>query len=177
MLTSALRPDSQTRLWYEDKVRRYGYDYRALGFRTRSSQERRFAALARLGDLDGRRLLDVGCGFGDLLAHLLERGIHPVYTGLDICAPMIARCHQRFSVASAIFAVADVLEYQPRVTYDYVVASGLFQFAKGNFVNEAMAIMWALCNTGMAVNFLRYGESTEYITTPWSLLGEGLPTP
>ncbi len=157
MLTSASRPDSPTRRWYEEKVRRYGYDHRGLGFRTRTSQEKRFSALARLGEVHGQRLLDVGCGFGDLLAYHLERGTHPVYTGIDICAPMIARCHQRFSVASGIFAVADVLEYQPRVTYDYVVSSGIFGLdAEGarERIRPTLASLFEWCKVGVAVNFL-----------------------
>jgi SAM-dependent methyltransferase len=157
MLTSALRPDSETRLWYEDKVRRYGYDHRGLGFRTRSSQEKRFDALTRIGSLDGRRVLDVGCGFGDLLAFLLERGMRPVYTGLDICAPMIARCHQRFPVASGIFAVADALEYRPRIPYDYVLASGIFGLDAGaarERIRPTLTRMFEWCTSGVAVNFL-----------------------
>ncbi len=50
MLTSASLPEAETRLWYEDKVRRFGYDHRGLGFRTRSSQEKRFEALLAAGD-------------------------------------------------------------------------------------------------------------------------------
>src|SRR6266851_828983 len=65
---SSLPPEDPA-LWYEDKVRRYGYDHRGLGFRNKSSQEKRFEALLALGDFDGSRVLDVGCGFGDFLAH------------------------------------------------------------------------------------------------------------
>src|SRR5512140_794427 len=70
-MSSLPQPDSTTR-WYEDKVRTFGFDHRGLGFRSRSSQIKRFEALVKVGDLDGRRVLDVGCGFGDLLAFLHE---------------------------------------------------------------------------------------------------------
>ena len=157
MSTSVLRPESETRRWYEDKVRQYGYDHRGLGFRTRTSQEKRFDALQRLGNFEGRRLLDVGCGFGDFLSFLLERGVRPVYTGLDICAPMITRCHQRFPVSDGTFAVGDVLEYEPRVPYDYVVASGIFGL-DANGAREriwpAIERMFAWSRLGIAVNFL-----------------------
>src|SRR4051812_50192378 len=95
-MKSDLRPEVETARWYEDKVRRYGYDHRGLGFRNRSSQEKRFEALLALGDLDGARLLDVGCGFGDFLTFLEGRGIRPEYTGIDLCEPMIARCRERY---------------------------------------------------------------------------------
>src|SRR5215470_4834967 len=91
--------------WYAGKVREYGFDHRGLGFRTRSSQQRRFAALLELGDLDGASILDVGCGFGDLLPYLESRGLRCLYTGLDACEPMIERCRQRFSAAQGRFIV------------------------------------------------------------------------
>ncbi|MEO7744043.1 MAG: hypothetical protein ABIR98_13985 [Usitatibacter sp.] len=74
---SALLPDFETARWYEDKVRRFGYDHRGLGLRSRASQEKRFEALHALGDFDGRSLLDLGCGFGDFLQFLRDRGIQP----------------------------------------------------------------------------------------------------
>jgi 2-polyprenyl-3-methyl-5-hydroxy-6-metoxy-1,4-benzoquinol methylase len=57
----------------------------SLGFSRRSSQEKRFAAVLALGDLHGRRVLDMGCGFGDLLPWLRAR--HASAAGVDICRP------------------------------------------------------------------------------------------
>jgi len=154
-MSSLLPPDSAAS-WYEDKVRTYGFDHRGLGFRTRSSQLKRFEALLEVGDLDGRRVLDVGCGFGDLLAFLQERGIEPIYTGIDVCEPMVRRSIERFGSAGR-FEVADVLEYEPEQTFDYVLASGLFGLdAEG--VRERMLpsvermVGWA--RIAVAVNFL-----------------------
>jgi len=153
---SSLPPEETTR-WYEDKVRRYGFDHRGLGFRNKSSQDKRFDALLELGDLDGARVLDVGCGFGDFLVFLHDRGIEPEYTGIDICKPMIDRCRERFEHEHAIFRVADVLEFEPRETFDYVVASGLFGLdAEGSRdrIRPTLERMLAWSRTGMAANFL-----------------------
>src|SRR5712691_8733631 len=129
----SLRPDSQTSRFYESHVRRFGYDYRALGFGRPSSQEKRFEALASLGEFHGRSLLDAGCGFGDLLAWLNRRGVRPQYAGLDLCPPMIARCQERFAdecaAGAASFVSADAFDYRPESQYDFVVASGIFGYA------------------------------------------------
>jgi SAM-dependent methyltransferase len=149
-------PDETTR-WYAENVRQYGYDHRGLGFGRKASQERRFEALLRLGDFDGRRLLDVGCGFGDLLEFLHQRGIHPVYTGLDVCVPMIERCIHRYGEGTHRFVVADVLAHEPDAPYDYVVASGLFGFeAPGarERIRPTLERMFAWCTRGTAANFL-----------------------
>ena len=150
-------PENETVRWYAEKVRRYGYDHRGLGFRTRSSQEKRFEALLALGDLDGASVLDVGCGFGDLLAFLDERGVGARYTGLDVCAPMIDRCRERFAGRDATFAVGDVLDFDPGAPYDFVVASGIFGLdAPGarDRIGPTLERMFAWCRIGVSVNFL-----------------------
>ena len=151
-----MQPEVETARWYEDKVRRFGYDHRGLGFRTRSSQEKRFEALLALGDFNGCRLLDVGCGFGDFLAFLHERDIRPHYTGIDLCEPMAARGRERFA-DDARFIACDVLEYQPDQPYDYVVASGLFGLeAEGarERIGPTLERMFAWAGRGVAANFL-----------------------
>jgi SAM-dependent methyltransferase len=155
-MMSALRPEETTR-WYEEKVRQYGFDHRGLGFRNRSSQEKRFEALLELGDFDARRVLDVGCGFGDLLEFLMSRGIRPVYTGLDVCEPMIQRCRERFVGDPGRFICADVLDYRPTETFDYVVASGIFGLdAEGarERIRPTLERVFEWSRIGAAVNFL-----------------------
>jgi len=151
-------PDNETVRWYVDKVRRYGFDHRGLGFRTRSAQEKRFEALLSLGELDGRSVLDVGCGFGDFLAFLDKRGIRARYTGLDVCAPMIERCKAVYAGRrDAEFVVADVLDHEPARQYDFVFASGIFGLdAPGarDRIRPTIERLFAWSRVGMAVNFL-----------------------
>ena len=156
-----LRPDTETSRFYESTVRRYGYGYRALGFGRRSSQEKRFAAALSLGSFHGQRLLDAGCGFGDLLPYLNERGVYPRYTGLDLCKPMVERCRKRFSGHCAghrpRFVIGDALTWQPDEPFDYVVASGLFGYAAKDTrsrVQPTIEHLLSIARSGVAVNFL-----------------------
>ena len=154
---SASRPEIDTGLWYAEKVALHGYDHRGLGFRTRSSQEKRFEALLRLGDFDGRSVLDVGCGFGDFLDFLQARGIRPRYAGLDICEPMIRRCRERFAGVDARFDVGDALAWDPEEAPDFVVASGIFGLdARGARarIRPTLRRMFAWARVGLAANFL-----------------------
>lgn len=155
-MKSGLQPEVETARWYEDKVRRFGYDHRGLGFRTRSSQEKRFEALMQLGNFHGRRVLDVGCGFGDFLAYMHERGIRPEYTGIDLCEAMAARGRERFG-DQGTFVACDVLEYSPERRPDYVVASGLFGLdAEGarERIQPTIEHMFEWAVHGAAMNFL-----------------------
>lgn len=60
--------------------------------------------LARVGDLTGARVLDVGCGTGSLTRAAIAGGAQ--VTGVDISEPMITAAAQN-PVAGAAFTVAD----------------------------------------------------------------------
>jgi SAM-dependent methyltransferase len=157
-MTRALRPEFETARWYRDHVRRFGYGFKALGYGRRASQEKRFHAALALGSLHRRTLLDMGCGFGDLLAFLNARGVHPRYTGVDICPPMIERCKRRFGESNARFFIGDALDWESDdEPFDYVVASGIFGYnAKDTRerVRPTLEHLFSLARIGMAVNFL-----------------------
>jgi ubiquinone/menaquinone biosynthesis C-methylase UbiE len=178
-----LQPESATVRWYQDNVRRFGYGCRSLGFGRRASQEKRFEAILALGPMDGKTVLDAGCGFGDLLVFLRTRGIRPQYSGLDACPPMIARCRQRFPERAATFVVGDVLEHRPAARYDYVIASGIFGLKVPGAcerIRPTLQRLYQLCKVGLVVNFLSsrtprpsparmYLEPGEMLSTALSL--------
>lgn len=156
--------DTETTRFYEEHIKRYGYDYRALGFGRRASQEKRFAAALGLGAFHGKRLLDVGCGFGDLLAWLNSRGIEPLYTGVDVVRPMIERCRKRFAGTAARFLIGDALSFVADEPYDYVVASGIFGYAAKDTrarVRPTLERLFSVTRIGMAVNFLSRRAATR----------------
>jgi SAM-dependent methyltransferase len=159
---SASPPEIDATRWYAEKVAVHGYDHRGLGFRTRSSQEKRFEALLCLGDFHGRSVLDVGCGFGDFLAYLRDHRIEPRYTGLDICEPMVRRCRERFDPGNASFHVGDVLEWAPAELPDFVVASGIFGLDSRDArarIRPTLRRMFEWARVGLACNFLSQRSS------------------
>jgi SAM-dependent methyltransferase len=177
-MTRALRPEFETARWYRDHVRRFGYGFKALGYGRRASQEKRFHAALALGSLHRRTLLDMGCGFGDLLAFLNARGVHPRYTGVDICPPMIERCKRRFGESNARFFIGDALDWESDdEPFDYVVASGIFGYAaKGTRerLRATLERLFCLAGIGLAVNFLsgcapRRSPGRLYVY-PWDIL-------
>lgn len=159
------RDEASVEGFYRGRLRRFGAaDPRCVGF-TRAEQRARFKALCDLGDFDRRRLLDVGCGLGDLLPYLQERDIRPFYCGLDVCSEFIARCRGRFQSRPDLtchFELGSVLDHRPAAPFDFVVASGLFGCAVPGAPQEigpALERMLSWCTSGLAVNF--FSESTH----------------
>lgn len=151
----------QVRTFYENEVARHGLTYKGLGYNQHESQIRRFEVLAAVGDLNGSRVLDVGCGLGDLVRFIWDLGVVPDYTGLDLCEHMITECRKRIErrrLGPARFIVGDVLDFEDfDAPYDYVLSSGIF----GLWTPETLARveptlerMFGLCKKAVAVNFL-----------------------
>lgn len=80
------------------------------------------AMVSLAGDVDGRRVLDAGCGSGPLTAALRDRGA--IVTGVDLSAAMIDLARQRLG-PDAVLHVADLAGPLPFEDdcFDDVVAS------------------------------------------------------
>ncbi len=126
-----------------------------LGWSSWEAQQTRFAAFLDLGPFDGKSVLDVGCGVGDLYGYLTRQGFRISYTGCDLVARNCldgARLHP-----AATFLAADVLETTAAEAFDYVVASGIFTFTGDDWhetVGATLRRMFELCRVGFAANFL-----------------------
>lgn len=94
--------------------------------------EQRFESTFReLGDLTGKRVLDVGCGSGRYLVEAARRGASQV-TGLDFAESMLelARGHleQENYQDVASLVKQDFLQFSEREQYDFVLAIGFFDY-------------------------------------------------
>ncbi len=89
------------------------------------SQRWRFQMFtAAVGGLEGRSVLDVGCGAGELYAYLHETAPTTTYRGIDISPAMVARSRERFPGGD--FDVVDLLEGPVDRAWDLVAAFGVF---------------------------------------------------
>src|ERR1700680_3801966 len=94
---------------YRERFAQYGYDPRTLGLHKHGQRARFAAVLEGLRDQDYSSVLDVGCGFGDLLDHLRRRGWQGRYTGVDLVPELIDEARRRHDKDDAAsFECADV---------------------------------------------------------------------
>lgn len=98
-------------------------EHHAVG-QSKLSQTKRFEKISELGDFNGKRLLDVGCGIGGFYRFLKEKGIVCDYFGIDINPGMIAAAKEKFPENKDKFFVFDILEEQMTETFDYVISVG-----------------------------------------------------
>jgi SAM-dependent methyltransferase len=139
---------------------------RQVGWMDRLQQYVAFEVLAAAGDLWGPQrpsVLDVGCGLGDLLGYLRQRGFSGRYTGVDLVPELIhaARASHLAAKAgqnAAVFVVGDVLDPNLALDpHDYVLASGLFDYHTADSaqrLRRTVQRLFNLCRRGLAWNVL-----------------------
>ena len=144
---------------YGGRFKEFGYDVRTVGWSNQSDQRLRFAVLCRDVELSGRRILDVGCGLGDFVGFLDERGVRDFdYLGIDIVPDLVREARQRFGDdPRRRFAAADFLDDEQFGEFDVVVSSGALSLRISDnptIARQSVAKMFGLCRQMAAVNFL-----------------------
>jgi SAM-dependent methyltransferase len=136
---------------------------RQVGWMDRLQQFLAFEVLAAVGDLCGPStpsVLDVGCGLGDFLDYLRQRGFAGRYTGVDLVPELIetARVRQDDTASTVSFVVGDVLDPDLSLKpHDYVIASGLFDYRTPDSaarLPRTVRRLYDLCRRGLAWNVL-----------------------
>ena len=109
--------------FYDRLVERYGYDLRACDYGHPQSQHTRFRVISDVMPLDGKSVLDVGCGFAEFGDFLDGRYRDVRYTGIDISDAMIEQA-RRLHPESDIRRL-NILDEAPE-RFDLVAANGIF---------------------------------------------------
>ena len=159
--------------YYEPKLAIDGPDYQKLGWESEDAQMLRFDALVLNVQLNGKSLLDVGCGLGNLQEHLLSKNISVNYTGIDIL-PQMVECAKAKNLPGEFHCI-DVFEKHPfgNDSFDVIYASGMFNLNMGNnreFFGQALCEFSKLAREVIAFNLLDYRspgrEDTYYYFAP-----------
>lgn len=147
--------------FYDGHIDEHDSGPRAVGWNDKRSQEARFAAVCRVGDLDGMSVLDVGCGLGDLCGYIENRFQNVQYAGIDINPRYIERARQAYP--SAHFEVVDFNTYEGKPA-DYVFASGVFAIKIPDHKKlyfEQIKRMFALARKGIAFTMLNVAQHAD----------------
>lgn len=143
--------------YYEANMGKGLPDYSMLGWESAEAQALRFEMLADNVRLQGKKLLDVGCGVGNLAEYLDKRGLQADYTGVDILRSMICRAEEK--KLGARFLNCDIFKGNPLKgeKFDVVYSSGIFNLNLNNnmdFLKKAVAAFLDLSDEIVAFNLL-----------------------
>jgi len=141
---------------HRDALLRHGHSAKALYWSNTAIQEIRFQVLMEIGIQNGDRLLDVGCGFGDLFAYLKRQQIVTDYCGIDLSPDLITAGKNLYPQAR--FFCGDLFDLAPQPhTYDYVLLSGALNENmkdSGTYARRVIERMYQICHKGVALNLL-----------------------
>jgi len=162
-----LRP---LREYWDTRASTFTSDCERVEWGSERTQALRFDAFLDHNDLEGKSVLDVGCGVGGFYAHLLSRGIHCSYFGFDLSVEMVRHCCSRFPDTS--FQSGDFLTWKADRTFDYTVAFGIHNVQLGNgweLLESVTRRQYELCTGATHVSLLtdrykNFGENAQ----PWA---------
>lgn len=143
----------------------HGPTFDALLYYNRDTQHRRFEALSKIAPLQGRRVVDWGCGHGDLLLWLERNDVRcDDYLGIDAFAELIAVARAkaagvntlaRFEVADFVHADFDALVDDTPTTFVFSGSLNLLsQAAATELLHRAWQALSRRSGNGLAFNFL-----------------------
>lgn len=115
-------------------------------------------------------LLDVGCGYGGLLAYLQHKGSALKYKGIDVAENMIDYARQKFPAHE--FKVADVLNISSTQQFDYVVCNGILTQKLSTSIPEMDQFANALIRK--CFSMARKGVAFNVMTTKVNFMADNL---
>ena len=143
--------------YYENNMSKGLAEYGILGWESEEAQKLRFDMLLNGIELEGKSLLDVGCGTGNLLEYINSKGLKVEYTGVDILDPMIKIANAKG--LNGEFYHADIFKDNifEKKTFDIIYSSGIFNLNLGNnriFLHDAVGLFLKLSKEAVVFNLL-----------------------
>ena len=140
---------------YRQRWVEYGYDPRTLGWNKGCQWVRFEAALEGIRPDECASVLDVGCGFGDMLGYLRQRGWSGRYVGTDVVPELIEEAARRYG---GEFLLQDLSSEPLTEPLDMAVALGIFNHRvnEGNwqFIEAMIDAMWRSTKQVIVCDFL-----------------------
>lgn len=142
--------------FHRESLKHARQPYEALGWKDLESQEKRFEALCRIGNLDRCSIMDMGCGTGDLKAYLDIHFRDFSYVGIDHVPEFIEHANKKAgnSPRTYFFQADFITDGFPVV--DYILASGALSYRCGDqgFPFSTIRKMYQHAKKGVAFNLL-----------------------
>lgn len=176
------RPDDLYKAAYEE----HGPRAQGVGWLDEEVQWRRFHALTTGIQFGISSILDVGCGYGELVEFYNQRRPawfkHVYYRGIDVIPEYIDIARARHGVFHdlalphlnmRVFNEVDVRALSPNITYDFVVGSGVLAYYDMPEKLEILDAMWELTGKVMAFNMTKKDATIRDLSMLLPRFGSG----
>jgi len=152
---------------YNDLYKIHGQRPGALGW-LKGRQNIRFRVVSEIGKMQNSKILDVGCGFGDL-SSFLKSQYQIKYLGVDINPKFIEIAKQRNPKTR--FEVRDIEKKKIKEKFDWVFAVGTTNKAGSyEYIENLLIQMLKVAKKGVAMDFMSsyvdFKASGSFHTSP-----------
>lgn len=140
--------------FFEKNLRLHGDRPEAVRW-TLQGQRQHYRCLLDAGDVRGMKVLDFGCGKGDLCGFLKEQGVNVDYTGFDINGSLISLAREKFPEAR--FEVFDIDIDSMEEDFDYIFLCGVFNLEVQGVeegIRSVLTRLFRRCRVCLAYNGL-----------------------
>lgn len=143
--------------FYDQMATQHKEGWKASHWTSKESQEDNFTILTQIAPFEQTdRILDIGCGQGDLFAFMQKRGWKSTYEGIDVSSIMIDNAWKKYPKGR--FACIDFLNDQFQYKYDWILASGPFNHKveenQYEYLEKCIKKMYSLAKKGFGMILL-----------------------
>lgn len=139
---------------YRELFKQFGDSHKSAQWSDQETQFKRFKILSEIDDLTGKKVLDFGCGTGELATFLKNNNIMVDYTGVDLVIEMLACGKEKHPQHR--FELFETIKNEK---FDYIFISGVFNnLIEDNraFYQTILKELAPLAKQGIALNMLSH---------------------
>lgn len=138
---------------YQKAFKKYKVHPKSLFWATEKAAKQRYEQLVADLDLEAKTVLDVGCGFGDIIPFLSHKAKKFYYTGVDIVPEFIQAAQKKYPKHR--FLQKDYFNNPLKEKFDLIISSGTLNSNFQNpyrFRKKAIKIMFDHAREKIAFN-------------------------
>lgn len=140
--------------FFDEQLKLHGNKPESLRW-TYTGQREHYKSIIEVADLSNKKILDYGCGKGDLCGYLKEKGIIVDYTGIDINEKLISLAKSNYQ--GERFLCMDILENDIDETFDHILICGVFNLkfqGIDDTIKKVLLRLFDKCRHSLAFNAL-----------------------
>jgi SAM-dependent methyltransferase len=145
--------------YHQDRIARFGQStVEALGWKNEDSQRKRFQDFCDFADLNGKSVLDVGCGQADFYHFLTNRYRDLRYTGIDQSSSFLQEAWRNLEGSTNAKLLIGEFGSALLPVSDYVVCIGALNYrtSESGFIQRMISKLYGISRLGLGLSLLNH---------------------